>query len=182
MCQKCTVKCIFSKLYSLILSLHNYSLRPLTRAFVKSYKKRKLNPNILKYWCNDVLLSCLWCKDKLRGIREVILLGFDRTKYDNYSALVGCNDVGTTWNQPLSVFKSIQSIWLKHSGDLIVVFSMWRHHCTPDQWQITQLTPITNASVGQCLWFMYVFHVCVLCVCLIMTTLLYPQFQMMHLF
>lgn len=38
------------------------------------------------------------------------------------------------------MFKSVQSIWLKHTGDLIVVFSVWRHHCTPDQWQIMHLT------------------------------------------
>lgn len=53
------------------------------------------------------------------------------------------------------MFKSVQSIWLKHSRDLIVVFSMWRHHCTLDQWQITQLTPRTNASVRQRLWVIY---------------------------
>lgn len=68
-------------------------------------QQNTINPNILKRSCNDVLISCLWCKGKLQSAEDAIVLGFDRTKYDNYSALV-CPQ--RCWHNLKSTFISVQ--------------------------------------------------------------------------
>lgn len=157
MWQKCTAKILYasliSKLYILIVSLHNYCLTTsvvtLTGERFGYAFVRNINPNIHSNIDTVCWLRTCDAKAKLYCVEYVIVPGFDRTK----PRQLFCISLPTVMlaqprNQPLSVFKSIQSIWLKHWGDLIAVFSVWRHHCTPDQWQITQLTPITNVSVS----------------------------------